>query len=430
MNYEETLRFLYSQLPMFQRIGAAAYKADLDTTIELCRRLGDPQICFPSIHIAGTNGKGSVAHMIASILQTAGMKTGLYTSPHLRDFRERILINGKMIPEAEVVAFVKSKHGLFGSLEPSFFELTYGMAMDHFCRSGIDIAVVETGMGGRLDSTNTVRSILSVITNVSLDHMQFLGDTVEKIAAEKAGIIKRGVPVVIGESQERTDPVFIEKAGELEAPIVFADRHYKTEPAGQEGSQGLPLDIFKEGTCILERLKAPLAGNYQRRNIATVFQAIETFQESHSEGIGPEVIREGIEEVVRNTSITGRWQVLSEQPVIICDAAHNEAALKESLRQVMAMAKGKLHFVLGFVSDKAVESLLALFPKEAHYYFCRPDIPRGLDADALREKAAGSGLHGNSHSSVAEALDAAKRAARPEDAVYVGGSSFVVAEVV
>lgn len=409
MNYSKTLEYLFAQLPMFHRIGAAAYKADLDTTIALCTLLGNPQESFRSVHVAGTNGKGSVSHMLASIFQEHGMKTGLFTSPHLKDFRERIRINGRMIPKQEVTNFIARNKLSFESLHPSFFEMTAGLAFDHFAREKVDIAVIETGLGGRLDSTNIITPLLSVITNISRDHMQFLGDTLEKIAAEKAGIIKIGIPVVIGETQDEVMHVFQKRAAELHAPILFADQHVK---AGEE---------------ILSA--SPLKGYYQRKNITTVLGAIRVLNNTGM-NIPENIVQRGIRHVVRNTRLAGRWQILAHRPLTICDTGHNEAGIRFVLEQIRDTPHEVLHFVFGMVSDKEPGKILSLLPQDARYYFCKPDIPRGLDAGELAKMAAGAGLLGTVHGSVAEALAAARANANAHDMIFIGGSTFVVAEVV
>jgi dihydrofolate synthase/folylpolyglutamate synthase len=431
MNYKETLDYLNAQLPMYHRIGAAAYRADLNNTWAICNLLGNPERAFRSVHIAGTNGKGSTSNMLASILQEKGLKTGLYTSPHLTDFRERIRINGIKIPEEKVVLFVGKYRPAFEKIRPSFFEMTVGMAFDYFREEKVDVAIIEVGLGGRLDSTNVITPVLSVITNISFDHMQFLGDTLEKIAMEKAGIIKHGVPVVIGESQDDIRHVFIEKAKEEQSEILFADAEFMVEAGRTEytGACILQMDIFRNNKLFLADLESPLIGNYQKKNIITVCAACKMLDAS-LEPISADDIRKGIQHVINNTGFAGRWQILSGSPLTICDTAHNESGLREVLMQISRTPHEKLHFVFGMVSDKEIDTILQMLPKDAVYYFCKADIPRGLDANELRIKAQGFGLTGETFDSVNNALKAAQQRAIPNDLVFVGGSTFIVAEVV
>lgn len=430
-SYPDTLNYLFSQLPMFHRVGAAAYKDNLDNTLALSKLTGAPEQSFPSIHIAGTNGKGSVSALLASILQSAGYKTALFTSPHLRDFRERIRINGKMIPKGEVTAFVSKYRNAFETLQPSFFEMTFALAMDYFARNKPDIAVVETGMGGRLDSTNIVRSILSIITNIGSDHMAFLGDTPEKIAVEKAGIIKPGVNVVIGETQSKIDQIFIQKSAEAHADIVFADQqmdiehfNFKLHP-----SPHLTMEIVRNNVEYLKQLKLPLGGLYQLKNTLTVLESVEQLRNS-GYTITEAHIYEGFNNVLKNTGILGRWQLLSRKPLTLCDTAHNINGIREVVRQLRFIPCEQLHVVFGMVADKEIDQILEILPHTAIYYFCKPDIPRGLDAGELFDKAQDYELNGSLWPSVKEALHAAQQAAGPKDLVFVGGSTFVVAEVV
>ena len=424
---EKCYRFLFSQLPMFQRIGAAAYKADLNNTISLCKILDNPEQKFPSIHIAGTNGKGSVSHMIASVLQTAGFKTGLYTSPHLKDFRERIRINGKKIPKEYVVDFVEKNKSDFSKISPSFFEYTFGMAISWFAEEKVDIAIMETGMGGRLDSTNVVNSVLSVITNIGLDHTQFLGDTLEKIAIEKAGIIKAGTPVVIGESQAETKDVFTNKANELNSHLFFADNEFELRNL-TTSNKGFAFDIFKKQQSWFENTNCELAGYYQKKNIVTAIKALETFSENNPISKGH--IRTGLSNVVQNTGLSGRWQILQNEPLSICDTGHNADGISMIVSQIKNIKHKKLHFVIGMVNDKNIESVLSLLPKDATYYFCKANIPRGLDANELQNIAGNFGLKGKSYSSVRDAYKAALSSANKDDLIFTGGSTFVVAEVI
>ncbi|MDP1621552.1 MAG: folylpolyglutamate synthase/dihydrofolate synthase family protein [Bacteroidales bacterium] len=431
MTYQQTLDYLYARLPMYQRVGAQAYKADLANTIRLCDMLGNPQNSFPSIHIAGTNGKGSVSHMVASILHAAGFRTGLYTSPHLKDFRERIRVNGKMVDKRFVKAFVQKYRDRFIPIQPSFFELTVGMAFEYFREQNVDIAVVESGMGGRLDSTNIITPLVSVITNVSFDHMQFLGDTLEKIAAEKAGIIKPDVPVVIGETQQGLESVFRQKADMCRSEILFADKlfHAIDFRLDKMTLKHSSMDIFRDGINYIKQLISPLAGNYQRKNILTVMGVCEQLNKQGF-GLSPSIISTGIKETVKRTGLAGRWQILSRNPLTICDTCHNEGGMSEALVQIATTPHHHLHFVFGVVNDKHLAPILAMLPRDATYYFCKPDIPRGLDAAVLMRDANKAGLKGESYESVQAALHAAQTNACEDDLIFVGGSMFVVAEVV
>jgi len=430
MNYQQTIDYLFSQLPMFHRVGASAYKANLDNTIEICRILGNPEKKIKCVHIAGTNGKGSVSHMVASVLQTAGYKTGLYTSPHLKDFRERIRINGKKIPKSNVIAFVSTYRKSFEAIQPSFFEYTFGMAVKYFADEQVDIAVIETGMGGRLDSTNVVNSIISVITNIGLDHTQFLGETPEQIAFEKAGIIKHSVTVIIGQTQDDVLPVFQKKAQANDAELIIADKFFKAVNARKtDGIHPLyQMDILRDGKLYLENLKCPLTGNYQLKNIITSLQVVEVLK-MHGYFVGSSHIQEGIRNVKKNTGLKGRWQIIGKSPLIICDTCHNVDGIMEVVAQLNDMQYKNLHFVLGFVKDKKIESILKLLPKDAVYYFCKANIPRGLDAEELRQIAKKYRLKGQAYPSVKNAYQAALEAAGEEDLIFVGGSTFVVAEV-
>ncbi|MDP4281814.1 MAG: folylpolyglutamate synthase/dihydrofolate synthase family protein [Bacteroidota bacterium] len=431
MNYKETLDYLYSRLPMYHRIGAPAYKADLDNTIKLCRMLGDPQNSFKAIHIAGTNGKGSVSHTMASIFQEKGLKTGLYTSPHLKDFRERIRINGKMIPEEKVTGFVEQYRTDFESISLSFFEWTVGLAFHYFREENIDIAVVEVGLGGRLDSTNIITPLLSVITNISFDHMQFLGNTLPEIATEKAGIIKPGIPVVIGETHPETKPVFVEKARKTGSSILFADERFKVEMDEKDPLTGgmAMVNIFRDDKPWLEKLSVQLGGVYQKKNLATIAAACEMLPPS-SVMLTKDFIRKGISRVIENTGLSGRWQVLSRSPLTICDIGHNEGGIREVVKQISLTPHKHLHFVIGMVNDKDTHAVLSLLPKDATYYFCKASVPRGLDAEILSKQAHSFGLQGQTYVSVKEALLAAQKNAGSEDLVFVGGSNFTVAEVI
>ena len=428
MNYQETLDWMFKQLPMYQRIGAAAYKADLNNTIALLDMLGNPHHQFKSVHVAGTNGKGSTSHMLASIFQEAGYKTGLYTSPHLRDFRERIRINGEMIPEENVTRFIEQHHEAFEKMQLSFFEMTVGMAFQYFADEKVDIAIVEVGMGGRLDSTNLITPELSVITNIGLDHVQFLGDTLEKIAGEKAGIIKAGIPVVIGETQPETHQVFEDKAQELHSPIYFADQVFDCDEIHLDEQQTKKYDIWKNSELYLEACEIPLTGNYQKKNLATVMCAADLLRKKFD--LDDDDIRDGIANVIRNTHLMGRWQILSHDPLTIADTGHNVDGIREVVSQLAEMTYNKLHFVIGTVNDKDIDHILQLLPHNCEYYFCKADIPRGLDANILAQKAFEFGLRGNVYSSVRDAYLSALNAASFDDVVFIGGSNFTVAEVI
>lgn len=404
MNYDQTVQWMFSRLPMYQRQGSVAFKKDLTNIIALCKVLGDPQNNFKSIHIAGTNGKGSSSHMLASILQEAGFKVGLYTSPHLKDFRERIRVNGKPIPKEEVVQFIDSNKDFLEQRGLSFFELTVGLAFDFFDREDVDFAVVEVGLGGRLDSTNVITPVLSLITNIGFDHMQFLGNTLEEIAFEKAGIIKPGIPVVISEKQPETTPVFERKANSLGAPIYFAE---------EKGYPEYPSDLM---------------GIYQKRNQKGVLQSVDILRELGFE-IDKKVVSRALVQVKKNTGLMGRWQILREKPKVICDTAHNKEGLYIVLDQLSKEKYDRLIFVLGFVNDKKLDDILVLFPKDAVYFFCKPNIPRGLDAVVLGQMAKEAGLKGEICHSVEHAYLRALNHATASDLIYVGGSTFVVAEM-
>jgi len=431
MTYQQTLDYLFSQLPMFHRIGAAAYKADLGNTIRLCGILDHPEKKFRSIHVAGTNGKGSTSHFLASALQEAGYKTGLFTSPHLKDFRERVKINGKMIGKKEVATFVQQHKEEFDAIQPSFFEWTFALAAWYFANQKVDIAVIETGMGGRLDSTNVITPVVSVITNIGLDHTQFLGTTLDAIAVEKAGIIKHGVPVVIGETQKETSPVFDRTCWEQNSEISYADQLIllKETAYTQQNPPMLGATFYSLQNALYYNLVSPLSGKYQLKNMATVLKTIEVVQRSGF-NIGENCIADGILNVVKNTGLMGRWQTIKRHPLTIADIGHNPDGIKEVIEQLAITPHKKLHFILGVVNDKDVKGMLSRLPKNAAYYFCKANIPRGLDAAELAKLAVGIGLGGKVFESVKAALTAAQHSANADDLVLVGGSAFVVAEVV
>ena len=407
MIYSEAIDYLYRQAPMFQQHGANAYKSGLENTVALDAVFNHPHRAYKTIHVAGTNGKGSTSHLLASVLQCAGYKVGLYTSPHLRDFRERIRVNGAMISEQAVVAFVEAHQALVEELQPSFFEITTALAFRYFAQQQVDVAVIEVGLGGRLDCTNIIAPELAIITNISLDHTDLLGNTLEKIAAEKAGIIKPNTPVVIGETQPESAPIFRNVARAQNAPILFAE----TELVGN------PLP-----TCALK-------GIYQVKNSRTVLVALAQL---HQKGfdITDAAIEQGFLEVVERTGLQGRWQVLGNKPTIVCDTGHNEGGIRLVVEQLAQQSFERLHIVFGMVSDKKIDHVLALLPKNAVYYFTKAHIPRALDEKILQAQAATFGLSGTSYASVNEALEAAKNNASERDFIFVGGSNFVVAEII
>ena len=405
MNYQETTNWLFKQLPVFQLQGATAYKEDLTNTLLLAQHLNNPENYLKCIHVAGTNGKGSTSHLLASVLQEAGYKVGLYTSPHLKDFRERIKINGKEISEEFVCEFVEKNKSFFEANDLSFFEMTVGLAFEYFAKEKTDINIIEVGMGGRLDATNIIMPLVSVITNIGKDHTQFLGNTLQSIAKEKAGIIKKDVPVVVGEYVSETKEVFLAKAKETHSELFFAS------------------DIVKEN------YPSVLLGDYQISNKKTALQTIRVLQIQGDFEITEENIQNGFLNVINTTGLQGRWQQLKSQPKVICDTAHNSHGLKIVLNQIKKEQFEELHFVLGVVNDKDLEEILPLFPKEAHYYFCKPNILRGLDAEILQQKATDFQLNGKVYNSVSNAYQAALQNANKSDFVYIGGSTFVVAEV-
>lgn len=405
-SYTETLEFLYNKLPVFQNIGKAAYKADLNNTIALAQALNNPQNSFRSIHVAGTNGKGSVSSLLAAIFSENGYKCGLYTSPHLLDFRERIRIDGEMISENEVIAFTEKIEPEIEKIKPSFFEITVAMAFDHFRRHKVDMAIVEVGMGGRLDSTNIITPELSIITNIGFDHMEFLGDTLEKIAAEKAGIIKKNVPVIIGEYTESTKEIFDLTALNNNSSITYAD-------------------VFPDEWIQV----CPLKGHYQHKNLATVHAAYKLVQNLKGFEFEDSRTLAGINNVKKWSGLRGRWEILSNDPFMVADTAHNKEGLSYTLNQLNELNANQIHFVLGFVNDKDLNKILPLFPGTAKYYFCSPPIFRGLDARMLSEKAAEFGLIGEYFESVQLAVQSAQQNCATNEVIYIGGSTFTVAAI-
>lgn len=424
MDYKQTLEYLFGLLPMFQRVGAAAFKKDLSNTIRLCKALDYPHLKFPSVHVAGTNGKGSSSHTLAAILQAAGYKTGLYTSPHLKDFTERIRINGACMPQEAVVEWVAMRKDLIEEVQPSFFELTVAMAFEWFAQERVDIAIIETGMGGRLDSTNIVHPLVSLITRIGMDHTAFLGDTLPAIAGEKAGIIKPQVPVVISQLQPEVASVFVEAAKKQGAPLYFAEESYT---ASWESSGH--LRIMKEGKLWLEQQPTDLKAGYYASNIPGVLKVIELLGQHQRYTIPKNAIVQGLEQVCRLTGLKGRWQVLQQQPLVVADVSHNPDGMPHLMQQVKAILKGQLHIILGMVADKDVSTTLALLPNDAFYYFCRANIPRAMDAEVLAEKAQAIGLEGVVVSDVNQALKQARSLAELEDMILITGSTFVVAEL-
>ncbi len=421
MNYKQTIDFLFAQLPMYQRQGKAAYKANLNNTLALDKHFDYPHRQYLTVHIAGTNGKGSVSHMLASVLQQAGYKTGLYTSPHLKDFRERIKVNGAMIDEQSVVEFVEQNKEVIESIKPSFFEMTVAMAFQYFAKQNVDIAIIETGMGGRLDSTNIVSPMLSVITNIGLDHTAFLGDNLQSIAGEKAGIIKPKTPVVIGEWHKDTASVFMKKALENNSPIVFANRVRNASVKDNKYT----INFNDEPEYI--DLELDLLGSYQQKNILTVLTALDVLKKELS--ILPEHIKEGVRTASATTGLKGRWQQLSDNPKIICDIGHNVEGVKYIVEQIDKQKFANLHIVWGMVNDKDIDKVLKLLPKQARYYFTKASIPRAMSELELMRTAKTNGLNGSCYANVSLAIRKAKENAQPNDFIFIGGSTFVVAEI-
>ncbi len=449
MNYQETLDYLYRRLPMFTRDGAAAYKKDLTNTLALCSLIGNPQHRFKSIHIAGTNGKGSISHALAAILQASGYKTGLYTSPHLVDFRERIRINGQMIPEKIVVEFVQRFKDDFEVIQPSFFEVTVALAFDYFATEKVDIAVIETGLGGRLDSTNVITPVLSVITNIGKDHTNILGNTLREIAGEKAGIIKQGVPVVISEYQEEVADVFRRKAAETGSELIFAASRLRSRISGRDlghqyiqveelipGDSSSPLTGVGETqtwpgniqTGTGEIYKLDLLGTYQAKNLPGMLTAADQLRKS-GWNIPPGNVKEALAHVRELTGLRGRWEILRNLPMLVCDTGHNVDGWKEVLDNIARTPHHRLHLVLGVMADKDLDEMLPLLPQHALYYFCQVDLPRALPAKDLAAKAAGFGLKGQYFENVPAAVRAALQTAEKDELIFVGGSTFIVGDL-
>ena len=434
MTYPETLAWLYAQLPMYQRVGAAGFKAGLGNTEALAAALGHPENRFRSVHVAGTNGKGSSSHLLAAVLQSAGYKVGLYTSPHLREFTERIRVNGQELAPAYLVSWVAKHQDLFADIQPSFFEMCVALAFDYFAAERVDVAVVEVGLGGRLDSTNIITPLVSLITNISYDHQALLGNTLPEIAGEKAGIIKPGRPVVISQSQPEVAAVFEARARREGSPLLFADQRYAVQLAASQPDPALTgaarqvVDVTREGQLYLQDVNIGLPGDYQRLNLPGVLAILDELK-SQGFSIPESALRAGLTNVTRLTGLRGRWSVLGQRPLVVADTGHNEAGLRLVLAQLARVPHQRLHFVLGVVNDKDVAKVLALLPRAATYYFCQADIPRALPAQELAAQATAAGLTGRALGPVPAAVAAARAAAAPDDVVFIGGSTFVVAEV-
>lgn len=428
MTYQQTIDYLFSRLPMFQRVGAAAYKANLDNTISICKALGNPEKKIKCVHVAGTNGKGSSSHMLAAILQQAGYKTGLYTSPHLIDFRERIKINGKLIPKTDVVKFVENYKTIFEDIEPSFFEWTVGLAFHYFAEQEVDVAIIEVGLGGRLDSTNVIKPQCCLITNIGFDHVNLLGNTLPLIAAEKAGIIKEKIPVVISQTQLDVLSVFNTKAQSLKAPIIFADKQYKV--LSHDFQDGLLcVELLEKITNNTQHYKLDLTGTYQLKNLQGVLSCINSLKQKGFL-IEDENVLYALQHVKKLTGLMGRWQILSEKPLIIADTGHNEDGITEVVKNIERYSYKKLHMIIGVVNDKDVTSILKLLPKNATYYFCKANIPRALPEKELFDLAKQHDLKGKKFASVALALSEAKKVAKANDLIFIGGSTFTVADAI
>ena len=427
MNYQETLDYLFNALPMFQRVGASAYKADLTNTIALCTHLGNPQEQFKSIHVAGTNGKGSTSHSLASIFQAAGYKTGLYTSPHLKAFTERIRVNGEEINKDDVVEFVATHKDFLDELKPSFFEMTVGLAFWYFAKEEVDIAIIEVGMGGRLDSTNVISPELCVITNIGFDHTQFLGDTLPLIAGEKAGIIKASVPAIVSHTQKEIQVVFLQKAASMEANLVFADQQWEVNRTQNPDASQLARFQVKGRAGAFE-LEFGLRGDYQRYNLPGILEAVEQLRKQGWK-LSKEALHLGLARVSEQTGLKGRWQILQTQPLTIADTGHNEAGILEVVNQLKKYPFSQLWMVIGMVNDKDISKVLDLLPKDATYIFCQASIPRAMDADILASKALEKGLMGQVIPKVTDAIEFARKNAGADDLIFIGGSTFVVAEI-
>ena len=429
MNYSETLDFLFTSMPSFQRVGGDAYKPGLERIASFCQHIGNPQRNYYTIHVAGTNGKGSVSHMLASILREAGYRTGLFTSPHLTDFRERIRVDGEMIPKQKVVNFVDKHQDKMKELDLSFFEMTAAMAFDYFDQSDVEVAVIETGLGGRLDATNLITPILSIVTNVSFDHTEFLGETIEKIAAEKAGIIKKSIPVILGQHSEAYDKVFVERAKELNSPMIFAEDEWQLNGVEHfdNENQHFSLTRLRDGKGY--ELDIDLLGDYQRHNIVTVCAAADYLAEHTPLTISRRAHREGLQVAAASTGLAGRWQVLSREPYTVCDTGHNEDGIRYVAEQLNNLECDRLYAVMGFAREKELSKILALLPKKAHYIFTRANIERARAIEDIATEATTLGLDFETAPTVKEAVERARCLAQPTDAIFIGGSNYVIAEV-
>ncbi|TXK47679.1 bifunctional folylpolyglutamate synthase/dihydrofolate synthase [Pontibacter qinzhouensis] len=428
MTYQECLAYLYEQLPMYQRIGNAAFRKSLDNIIFLCDALGQPQHKFKTVHVAGTNGKGSSSHMLAAVLQSAGYKTGLYTSPHLKSFTERVRVNGAELEQDYLVNFVSLHKELFEKIKPSFFEMTVALAFEYFAHQQVDIAVIEVGLGGRLDSTNIIQPEVALLTNIGYDHQSILGDTLEEIAAEKAGIIKPATPAVVSTRQPEIAHVFISKAIQQDAPLVFASDQFKIELQYASLEKQVVLVENSKGTEILSDLELDLTGQYQHLNLPGVLQAVEVLRE-RGITISEQALRQGLAQTKSLTGLKGRWQILSHNPLTVCDTGHNEDGIKQIVQQLQSLNPKQVHLVFGAVNDKDITTVLQLLPKTYTYYFCQAQIPRALAVGELQQQAQVLGVKGNAYNTVADAIKAAKANAAPDEVIFIGGSTFVVAEI-
>lgn len=429
MNYTQTLEFLFTSMPSFQNVGGDAYKPGLERISSFCHHLGNPQRNFYTVHIAGTNGKGSVSHMLASILQQAGYRTGLFTSPHLTDFRERIRVDGEMIHKQKVVNFVDKHQQKMQELDLSFFEMTAAMAFDYFDQSDVEVAIIETGLGGRLDATNIITPILSVVTNIGLEHTEFLGDTIEKVALEKAGIIKKSIPVVIGEASEQYNAVFEQRAAELNSKVIYAEKEFILNDVEHFDNFNQHFSIERTRDNRNYELDIDLLGNYQRHNIITACAAADYLAEQTPLTISRRAFREGLATVAANTGLAGRWQVIAHEPYTVCDTGHNAAGLKYVAAQLDTLECDRLYCVMGFSRDKALEEILNLLPKRAHYIFTRASIDRARAIEEIAAVAEKVGLDFETAATVKEAVERANSLALPADAIFIGGSNFVIAEI-
>lgn len=428
-NFQQVLDYLYRHLPMYQRVGDAAYKADLNNTLALDRHFGHPHQDFRSVHIAGTNGKGSVAHMLASVFQESGMKTGLYTSPHLKSFTERIKIDGKEIPESFILSFFNKHISVFEQIQPSFFEMTVALAFEWFRYNKVDMAVIETGMGGRLDSTNIITPLVSVITNIDYDHTRFLGDTLTEIAREKAGIIKNGVPVVAGEVNKDTEPVFLRISSEKNAPLYIASKDYSVPYSFLDTEGYQVMNVYSDERLLYENLRIDLLGVYQRKNLITVLKTLDVLKESGVE-ISARHLFDGLKHAAERTGLRGRWEILRHTPLVVADTAHNHQGITMVVDQIRQTPRKRLFMILGFTDDKELGKMIHLFPRDAEYIFTRARIPRAMDPNLIRKKFSEFNMKGNIVTPPVKALEEALNGAEPEDMIFIGGSTFVVAEVI